>query len=294
MDGGAVVAVRGLLYALVLVSFGLAAFGLYSPAGRLSRSSGWIPYRRLLATSTLISIAAAVLGLLVLIASMAGTTLAGIDSDTAWFVVAETPAGLAGLVRIAALGIAFAAAMFAPRTGALALVVAASGVAAATLAWNGHGAMTEGALRWLHLGADMAHLLTAGLWLGALAGLVTLVCRGPHTAGRIETTQRALEQFAGIGTAIVVVLAATGVASTLMIIGADHLIKSLSGAYARLLVVKLLVFGAMLALAALNRFRLTPRLGSDGLTALRASLIAETASLLLILAIVAKLGTMAP
>ena len=294
MGGDAIVVARGLLYALALMPFGLAAFGLYSPAGSLSRSSGWIPYRSLLAGATLAGVVVAVAALALLVAEMAGTTVAGIDAETARFVVAETLPGKAGVVRIAMLGIGFAASLFAPRPTALAVVVVATAIAVATLAWNGHGAMTDGALRWLHLGADIAHLWAAGLWLGALAGLVMLVCRGAGLPGRIATTQRALAQFASVGTAVVVVLVATGIVNTLMIIGVDNLPGALGRPYARLLVVKLVAFGAMLGLAALNRFRLTPRLASGSLAALRLSLAVETASLLLILAIVARLGTMEP
>ncbi|MDP9086357.1 MAG: CopD family protein, partial [Pseudomonadota bacterium] len=72
--------------------------------------------------------------------------------------------------------------------------------------------------------------------------------------------------------------------------------------YGQLLVTKILLFGAMLALAALNRFRLTPRfeqaMASDdhvsAMGALRLSLSFETGCVIAILALVAMLGTLAP
>ncbi|MFT6568809.1 MAG: putative copper resistance protein D, partial [Sphingomonas echinoides] len=72
--------------------------------------------------------------------------------------------------------------------------------------------------------------------------------------------------------------------------------------YGQLLLAKLALFALMLGLAALNRFRLTPRFeasiaASDhrgALGALRRSLGAETGCIIAILALVAWLGTLEP
>jgi putative copper resistance protein D len=72
--------------------------------------------------------------------------------------------------------------------------------------------------------------------------------------------------------------------------------------YGRLLIAKVLVFLAMVALESINRFRLTPALekaiGRDdcpaALGALRRSLAAETTCAIAVLAIVAWLGTLEP
>ena len=72
--------------------------------------------------------------------------------------------------------------------------------------------------------------------------------------------------------------------------------------YGQLLLAKLALFAAMLALAAANRFRLTPAFGKaiaqgDGscaVAALRRSLAAEAGAALLILGLVAWIGTLAP
>jgi copper resistance protein D len=72
--------------------------------------------------------------------------------------------------------------------------------------------------------------------------------------------------------------------------------------YGRLLIAKLVLFAAMLALASLNRFRLTPGFERSiaaadharALGALRVSLAVETACAVVILALVGWLGTLEP
>jgi putative copper resistance protein D len=79
-------------------------------------------------------------------------------------------------------------------------------------------------------------------------------------------------------------------------------LSSLKTAYGQVLLVKLVLFGAMLFLAVANR-RHTPRLSAalDSVTglkiavgALRRTLLAETALAILVLAAVAWLGTLSP
>src|SRR3546814_9195933 len=86
------------------------------------------------------------------------------------------------------------------------------------------------------------------------------------------------------------VIAATGLINSQMIVGAENLGRSLASPYGQLLLAKLALFGLMLALAAANRWRLTPALavaaaGDDAesvdsdpdaaLAAMRRSLIIE-------------------
>jgi putative copper resistance protein D len=79
----------------------------------------------------------------------------------------------------------------------------------------------------------------------------------------------------------------------------DGLFSSL---YGRLLLLKLALFGAMLGLAAANRYRLSPQLEtaldvgdhSDAVIALRRSLCMEAGLAVVILAAVAWLGVLSP
>src|SRR3546814_8655355 len=58
------------------------------------------------------------------------------------------------------------------------------------------------------------------------------------------------------------VIAATGLINSQMIVGAENLGRSLSSPYGQLLLAKLALFALMLALAAANRWRLTPALAA--------------------------------
>ena len=114
--------------------------------------------------------------------------------------------GTAWEARMAALVVASIAALVAAgRAALLGLVTFAAAVALATLAWTGHGAMDEGAVGWVHLGADILHLLAGGAWAGALLGLVLLVARpvGRVDAAHLTLTHRALHGFGLVGTILV-------------------------------------------------------------------------------------------
>ncbi|MGH6781691.1 MAG: copper homeostasis membrane protein CopD, partial [Sphingomonadaceae bacterium] len=184
------------------------------------------------------------------------------------------------------------------------LTVSAAGTALATLAWNGHAAASEGVAAPLHLASDIVHLLAAGAWIGALASLVILLfpIGSAMSATRLDVARRALSDFSTTGSIIVGLIVITGVANIGFILGRDTLAVLFTNLYGQLLIAKIALFFAMLGLAAANRFRLTPRLASamalnDSARAvymLRFSLITEALAAMLILALVAWLGTLAP
>lgn len=285
--------VRFALYAALAASFGLAAFGWLL----LPREARWttIALRRWL----LASIAAAVLGSLVALpltaAQMGGNPVWPIDVGTIRILLGGTALGTAWIVRIAAL--ALAGIVIGVRRG-LALAVVATGVALVTLAWGGHGAMDDGVVGWLHLTADALHLLASGLWIGALIGLVLMVV----IPADLRLTHSALRGFAPVGSVVVAVLVVTGAINGWLLVGPHRVATLATSAYGRLLVAKLALFAAMLILAALNRYRLTPRFDHAiaskehraALRALRTSLAIEASCALTILALVAWLGTLEP
>jgi putative copper resistance protein D len=94
----------------------------------------------------------------------------------------------------------------------------------------------------------------------------------------------------------------TGLINSWLLVGAANLAALVTTLYGLLLLAKLVLFAAMLGLASLNRFRITPAFqrsiamaDHDGtLVALRVSLAVETACLIGFLALVAWLGTLAP
>ncbi|URW75840.1 copper homeostasis membrane protein CopD [Sphingomonas donggukensis] len=295
------VAVRFGLYFVLAAAFGIPLFALYSPGVRDA-----LPLRVVLAMSGAAGLILSAIGLLVVVASMGGTGIAGVDVDGIAAVLTGMSLGMAWFARVAGL-LAVVAAAAAWRRSAPAMLALASlggGVAIASLAWSGHGVMDQGPLGWFHLVADIGHLLAAGAWAGALMSLLFLVTRLQIriSAGDVSATHRALDGFSRVGTSVVGVIVVTGIANSWLLVGPANVAALPATTYGQLLIAKIAVFAAMLGLAAANRFRLTPWLAGSGVaddwsgavTALRASLAAETACLVAVLALVSWLGTIEP
>ncbi|RYY09726.1 MAG: copper resistance protein CopD, partial [Alphaproteobacteria bacterium] len=208
-------------------------------------------------------------------------------------------------LRMAALlGAGVAAMLVANRGIWLGIVMLCGAVAIGTLAWTGHGAMDEAAIGWVHLVADILHLIASGAWAGALLGLILLVSRPAARvdAAHLQRTHRALHGFGATGTIVVGTIVVTGLVNAWLLIGPSNVVTLGATLYGRLLLAKLVLFGPMLGLALLNRFRLTPSLERSiaaadrrgALRTLRLSLAIESASIVTILALVAWLGTLEP
>lgn len=288
------VAVRLTLYCAIGLAFGYPLFWLYGveASGRAA-----LPLRGLIGVTAAVGVAASVLGLAVLAASMSGVPLADVDRASLLMVATMPGMGTAWLVRVAALLLLAGIASIGPPRGSLAVSAAAlGGVALASLAWTGHATISEGRLADVHLAADIAHLLAAAAWLGALVGLIML---SGSKAIAADTVQRAAGNFAVAGSVIVGVLVVTGLINVWAVVGLDRIVAALGGLYGQLLVVKLLLFAAMLGLAARHRFALTPKLATTDDPAratalLRRSIVVEVAAAVAILAVVAALGLLDP
>ncbi|HEY0622273.1 copper homeostasis membrane protein CopD [Sphingomonas sp.] len=294
------IGIRFALYLDLMLATGLAVFAIAN-----SRAAAGLTVRTLVVVLGLLGLLLSVCGLLLLAAGMLGLSVAEVDVETLQMVLSGTSVGAAWTMRMAALVVATGAAFLIGRaSGALPVCASALVIAVATLAWSGHGAMNEGTAGWLHLVADIAHLLAAAMWTGALFALVLLVARPVQRvdAAHLELTQGALHGFATMGTIIVAVIVVTGLANILLVVGPAAFPPLPFTLYGQLLLAKLALFVVMLALAAANRFRLTPTLSvamADGdhrraMAALRRSLAVETGCAVAILALVAWLGTLEP
>jgi putative copper resistance protein D len=206
-----------------------------------------------------------------------------------------TPIGPVLAVRGVALSLALVAAA-APQGDRWALFPAA--VAAATLAWTGHAGATEDVAGSLHRAADVAHIWAAAGWIGALAVLLHAILTLSPVGGDARRIAAILSRFSLMGTLIVATLVATGAINGALIVGLDQLPALVGSSYGWLLGAKLALFGLMLALAAANRWRLTPALENDGTARawmhLRLSLLVETSAAIAIIGLVAWLGTLDP
>jgi putative copper resistance protein D len=230
-----------------------------------------------------------------------------------------SPADLAGLldgtrygqvwlVRMAALSILAGFLLFreAERTGAdwwaMRLEGALlAGVGLAASAWAGHAAAVEdweaGALL-----ADAGHLLATGAWLGGLAPLALTLgwARAADDAAAIELGRAVTRRFSALALGAVLLLVVTGLVNVWAHVRA---VPALVGTrYGHLLLLKLLCFLPLIAVAALNLLRLKPRLHAGrpaaairrDLGRLRQNLFIEAAIGVVILLIVGGLGVTAP
>jgi putative copper resistance protein D len=292
----AAIALRfGVLLDLMLL-FGLAVYSLYAtrpvPPGRQPAALGWLAVLGLVLSTA---------GFTLMTAEMAGVTIADLDRETLRFIILDTVPGTAFLARTAAL-IAAAALVFAGSRWPTGWFVAAAAGALATLAWTGHAAVTEGLPGTLHRLSDIIHLLAAAAWTGALAILLKALVSPIRNDEAVTDVRRALAGFAIAGSVLVALVIATGLLNGWMIVGVAGLTLLPETLYGQLLIAKLLLFAAMLALAAANRWQLTPRLaaaqaaGDTGLAvrALKISIALESGAAVLILVLVAWLGTLAP
>ncbi|MGH6617839.1 copper homeostasis membrane protein CopD [Sphingomonas sp.] len=306
MDDWPIIAVRYGLFVDLGLLFGMALFGLYGMRGADRDGRTSIPIRPLLLALASVGAMLSGFGFGLQAAGMAGTSFTDVDQATLIMLLSGTALGWALLTRLVALsGVLICAPAIARRPVAALLPASLlSGVAVATLAWSGHGAATEGMAGWIHLLSDILHLLAAAAWLGALFVLLLLVMRDRATADieQVRATRHALAGFSTMGTIIVALLVATGLVNGAFLVGADHIQTLPATPYGQLLIAKLILFGAMLGLAALNRFCLTPALEvaldqstpQVALALLRRSLAVEAGLALLIFGLVAWLGTLAP
>lgn len=304
MSDSVSIALRFGLYVDLMWLFGLALFGLYSLKGQERISGAALPFRSML-------VGTAVLGVLFSVASMVmmASAMSG-ESDFAELrphiemMVLETDVGLAWTVRVVALLVGGLAVMFNQRAPGVSLLIAsaAGGIALASLAWNGHGAMDEGSRRYWHFITDILHLLAAGAWLGALIAFALLArINSLQSEERIRLLVRAVKRFEWVGAVIVVVITVTGIVNYLFIVGPE-LDEVFLSTYGILLFIKVGLFAGMLVLAALNRFQLGPLLERSlrdrqyrvAANALRRSVVVEWVAAVLIVGLVAWLGTLSP
>ena len=295
----ALVLVRLLAFGAGVTLFGAPLFVLYSgPVDLIAPDR----LRRLLAAAAAVSALAAVATLVLQTGEMAGDPRAGLDPATLRDVIAGGSFGTSILVRVGAALLALEILIARPGGRHFWGLTAAFGaIGLVALAWAGHGAADEGRAGLARPAAYVARLLAAGVWLGALLMLVLLLGARTPDPGDLKALHRALAGFSGVGSIVVAVIVASGLVNSWFLIGPGHLGDVAGSLWGRLLIVKLALFAAMLACAALNRLRLTSKLKAAlagdpraALSALRRSLAVESAAAFAVLGLVAVLGALAP
>lgn len=305
MDNLPVILVRFALYADLMVLTGTIAFSLYALTSE-ERAANILPSTKLAFVLSFLGLLLSGFGMLTLVAAMTGSSLWTVDREVLRGVIGQSAIGTAWIVRMVAMAVAAAASLAINRstlTPRLALL-ASSAIAIATLVWTGHAGATEGWIGNVHRLSDMVHMLAAAVWIGAIAAFSWMLFRpgDRRSISYVAAVHRALEQFSRVGTLAVGSIIATGVINSLILMGLPSPFRLFASFYGQLLLAKLGLFGAMLLLAAANRWQLTPALGvaigsGDSARAVRnlkMSLTFECAAALAILALVGWLGTLEP
>ncbi len=197
----------------------------------------------------LAALAAALAGALLWLAMQTQDMAGSLEPGALWSVLTATLFGRLVAARLVLLACAFL--LLARRL----LGAACLAACAALLLQAGHShALAMGGSPLL-LGSAIIHLLAAGLWLGSLPALLIVLAAAPA-----NIAHQAATRFSRVGIACVLLLLGTAA------IQFSQLVVSLPGlvgtAYGWMAGVKILLFAAMLALAARNRFALTPGLAS--------------------------------
>jgi copper resistance protein D len=152
-------------------------------------------------------------------------------------------------------------------------------VLGASVAFAGHAAATEGDWAIPNLAADAVHVVATGIWLGGLLPLfvvLTSARRHHSTAGdspragvprspiAIQAAATVTRRFSALALGAVATLIASGLVNAYVQVGS---IPRLVGtAYGRLLLVKLVLFGCVVSIGAVNRLRLVSRLREPAVT----------------------------
>jgi len=218
--------------------------------------------------------AAASLGLQGL--DLLGLPLTGIVAVAPWKIALGTSLGPSLLIAIVALGLAHLASRNGGSRTLSAFALAGAGL---SLAASGHAASAPPEM--LTRPTIFIHGMAVAFWLGALAPLVALIRRPDGAALPV------VNRFSRAAVPVVGLLALTGL--TLAVIQLESFDALLTTRYGQILSIKLVLVTALLSLAALNRFRLTPALAQDAAAAksLIRSILIECSLALGILCVVA-------
>lgn len=292
MLDAALIVSRFLHYTATLTLFGVSLFPLYTytdltVAPRLRRATTWL---------TALALLSALFWFASVTFNMAGT----LDGSAVWSVLNETSFGKVWIARFIIGTIIFVLVLL-KRESALErwLSCALCAGLLGSLAGVGHTQTDNGIALIIHMSADGLHLIAAGAWLGGLVSLFSLVARAVRTPSPdcdVEASHAAL-RFSGMGYIAVATLIGSGLINSWFLVGS---FANFGTAYGQLLIVKLVLFVAMLGLAGLNRFLIVPRLEkaslqqAPGLMRLRRHILGEQTLGLIIILIVSALGTMQP
>jgi putative copper resistance protein D len=273
-------AARAVSFIALFQAAGMAIFlALFGRA--LSASA--IALRRYGMISALVAAAAVLAHYCLEPARMAGD-LAGVGDASLHALVLQSSTGVAiawrlpGLLLIA-IGLRSTAGAAAP-----ALSVIGATLVIASFALTGHTASHPE--RWLLSVLLVMHLIAAAFWFGSLIPLHVASSREP-----VPIAARIIEEFSALAIRVVPLLFVAGLILAAVLLGG---LAGLALPYGRMLLVKLAGFAVLMVLAALNKWRLGPAVGSGDARAaasFRNSLRAEYVLIAAVLSVTAIMTT---
>ncbi|QQP93382.1 CopD family protein (plasmid) [Skermanella sp. TT6] len=248
-DGTAVAAaaVRALHYAALLFAAGGGLFLAFVPARRDPLGGRLTPA---LCLGAAVAALTGMLGIGLAGANLQGAPLGSLLQGGTWQTGLATSVGFAGLLALAGLLAGTTGLALDGRRGDAALVVGAL-LASASLAVTGHAATAPP--RWLSQPLVFAHALAAIYWVGALWPLIVVLRTVPP-----DEAIRAVQRFSRLAVPAVAVLALAGTVISMLQLGDAATVATT--AYGRIWLAKAMLVAILLALAAINRQRLTPAL----------------------------------
>ncbi|MGA8970156.1 MAG: copper homeostasis membrane protein CopD [Pseudolabrys sp.] len=287
---------RGVHIAATLLACGTIAFAVIiaEPAGAKVRAS-FAALRHQLTVLTWFALALTILSGAAWLVLLASDILGASITDVclhggAWPVLFDTRFGLVWCVRLV-LALLLGVLICQPATRGLQLAAAAALIALPALV--GHAGASPGMAGNFHLVSDMVHLLAAGAWLGGLPAFALLLARARSEPGWVDVAVTATRRFSVVGILSVGGLLASGLTNSWYLLSGPRDLVTTD--YGRLVALKIGLFAAMVTLAAVNRFYLTPRLPErSALRALLRNSIAEIGLGLCVVLFVAILGTLPP
>jgi putative copper resistance protein D len=281
MPEALVITAKAITYAATLGAAGGIFFVAYSHA--LLGATAGARIRRHIGVLLVVAALASAVKILATAASASGD-LRGMFDPGLVRMILQGGEGRASVVRATGLLLMTAALTARGPPGKTALVGAVA--AATSFAWIGHP--HAAADDRLATGAVVVHLLAAAFWLGALAPLL-IVTRDADRARIAATVLR----FGAAALIVVAILLVAGVCLLCLLLNdAGELWTT---RYGHLVCAKLVFVGCLLALAAYNRKRLTPRLGAQARGAeqgLRRSIQLEIVAAAAVLIFTAALTTL--
>lgn len=235
---------RAVMYGGYALCFGALGFALYihrDPAPQLART-----WRRALALGGALVFA----GLVALFLFTLGAVGLGVEGFLA------TTVGREFLGRVALGAAVLATSLVALWRGLTRSLLATLGLLL-LLAAAGNSLFVHSAQEgWWAIAIDWLHLVTVSVWLGGL-GLFLHYIRYASRHGTYEDVMRVGHRFSNVALPCVVILGLSGLASTLLILGWPPVpspASVLAHPYRGFLGGKVLLFGLMIVLAAVNRF----------------------------------------